>query len=374
MMSKQLTIFNNNTEVHKTGLIFKDITFDEWQSIGEKLSQVESGIHWWIGDWLNYGEQRWGEMYTQAMDITEFDYQTLKKDKWVSDKIELVRRRTLLSWSHHCEVASLPPQDQDHLLQRAEDESLSVHKLRKEVRAYTRSLVDIIPIESDGTFVYHGDMLDILSICTQEYNLVIADPPYNVTEWDWDNIPEFLNITAEWIFAIKKVLKEKYHLFWFCSPKFAADIEIVFRNLGLPIKSRVVWHRRNMAMGSNAKDKFIDSWEMILHIGTRELNFPDEWGESRFDVQTFAVPQTNFEDTKYHPTQKPLELIRWLVDYGSFPGDRILDPFAGSGTTGAASDGRTCDLIEQDNNYVSIIERRLGIVRTAPTAQTGITR
>jgi len=95
---------------------------------------------------------------------------------------------------------------------------------------------------------------------------------------------------------------------------------MILRSLVLDIQSRVVWHRRNMAMGSHARFKFIDTWEMIFHCGNREMNFPDKWSEAWFDVQTFAAPQTNFEDTKLHPTQKPIELITRLVEFGSFPG------------------------------------------------------
>jgi DNA modification methylase len=159
-------------------------------------------------------------------------------------------------------------------------------------------------------------------------------------------------------------LQDEYNLFWFCSPKFSADIEMIFRIKELPVQSRIVWHRRNMAMGSAARNKFIDTWEMILHVGNRELNFPQEWSDAWFDVQTFAVPQTNFTDKKIHPTQKPEALIERLIQFGSYPGDHILDPFAGSGTTGAVCpDDRDCTLIEKEEGYAGIIEGRLDIRR-----------
>ena len=196
------------------------------------------------------------------------------------------------------------------------------------------------------------------------FDLVVADPPYNVTGWEWDKLgsrDDFMAETKKWLKAIYSVLNDEYCLFWFCSPSYAADIELLFRELDMPIKSRLVWHRRNMAKGSDAKYKFVDSWEMIFHVGNRALNFPDKWDDSRFDVQTFAVPQTNFSDTKYHPTQKPVDLIRWLVSYGSFDGDKVLDPFAGSGTTAATCDGREYSLIERDSEYIKIIEQRFGV-------------
>lgn len=63
----------------------------------------------------------------------------------------------------------------------------------------------------------------------------------------------------------------------------------------------------------------------------------------------------------HHPTVKPLALIRWLVRLVTPPGGRVLDPFAGSGTTGAAclAEGRYCTLIEKDEKYLSIIRSRI---------------
>jgi len=122
-----------------------------------------------------------------------------------------------------------------------------------------------------------------------------------------------------------------------------------------------------MAKGSRAKMKFVDTWEMVLHAGNKPLNFDSEWSESWFDTQTHAVPQTNFEDRKLHPTQKPIKLIRLFVEVGSDKNSRILDPFAGAGTTGAACQGddRQCVLIEIDGGHVTTIENRLKIKREA---------
>jgi DNA modification methylase len=214
-----------------------------------------------------------------------------------------------------------------------------------------------------GIKLFVGDMERVLPQLGK-FDVVLTDPPYNVTAWGWDKIGtdnDFINQSKEWLELIKEHLADKYTLFWFCSPSYAAPLELMMRAMGFTIQSRIVWHRRNMAKGSDAKYKFVDSWEMIFHIGNRELNFPQVWDDSRFDVQTFAVPQTNFTDTKYHPTQKPLALIQWLISYGSFEGDSILDPFAGSGTTAAGGDNRNYTLIEREEEYRKVIEQRFGI-------------
>lgn len=238
----------------------------------------------------------------------------------------------------------------------------SVVKLAKQI---IRKDIEVKRVDRESVInLYKGDMLDVLKSSSQKYDLIVADPPYNVTPWEWDKLgtrQEFTDLTTSWIKAILEHTKDKFTMFWFCSPSYMADIEFILRKLDLPIQSRLVWHRRNMAKGSDAKYKFVDSWEMIFHISNRELNFPSDWDDTRFDVQTFAVPQTNFNDTKYHPTQKPLDLIKWLVSYGSYDGDIILDPFAGSGTTAATIDNRIFDLIEMNEDYLSIIEQRFGI-------------
>jgi len=358
-------------EVSRTGLVIRaDLSQDEWVQIGAKLAEAEGGVHWWIGDWLNYGERRWGETYQVAVERTGFSYSTVAHDAYVASAIDVCRRRQTLSWGHHYEVAALEPEQQDYWLDQAEQGNWTREQLRRARRlarsAFRSALATSGAVIGQGVQVIQGNMLLVLPTLTEKFDLVIADPPYNVTEWDWDKrgeLAKFLQETRDWLIAIQGVVKPEYHLFWFCSPKFAADIELIFRELALPIRSRIVWHRRNMAEGSDAVYAFIDSWDMIFHVGTRPLNYPPAWDDGRFDVQVFAVPQTNYTDRKLHPTQKPEALITWLVNYGSYPGDNVLDPFAGSGTTGAACQGveRDCTLIEAEEEYVTVIRQRLGL-------------
>jgi len=223
-------------------------------------------------------------------------------------------------------------------------------------------------LNTTSTFrVYQADVLALLPTLDTRFDLVIADPPYNVTANTWDTFESrdlFLAEVHDWLRAVQDVLKPQYNLFWFCAPQYATDVELLLRNRELPVQSRIVWQRRNMALGSDATYKFIDTWEMVFHCGNRPLNWNQQWSDERFDVQTFAVPQSNFEDEKRHPTQKPLGLIRRLVEFGSYPGDDVLDPFAGSGTTGHACaevGARHCTLIEREEEYCRVITSRLGL-------------
>ena len=119
--------------------------------IGQKLQSVSRSVMWWIGDWLRFGERRWGEMYAQAVEDTGRGEDTLRAAKWVAEKFENVRRRTDCSWSHHKEVAALPPAEADELLDLAEREGLSTRELRAEVsrRKAARVIGATIPPSRD---------------------------------------------------------------------------------------------------------------------------------------------------------------------------------------------------------------------------------
>ena len=94
---------------------------------------------WWIGDWLRFGAEAFGERYAPAARTTGYDRQSLMNMVYVASKIEPGRRREQLSWSHHAELAALEPADQDRWLDHAVDERLSVRSLREAIRGQRRA-------------------------------------------------------------------------------------------------------------------------------------------------------------------------------------------------------------------------------------------
>jgi hypothetical protein len=111
------------------------ITFDEFCNGLKECQRIANGAMWTLGDLLLYGEGRgdWGEMYSQALDLTRKSYSTLTQAVYVSKRYAKEDRVDSVSWSHHREAAKLSdPQERRLVLERAAAEGWS----REDVRAY----------------------------------------------------------------------------------------------------------------------------------------------------------------------------------------------------------------------------------------------
>jgi len=112
-----------------------DTPIEKWAKIAPFWGRLQDRTSFMLGDWLNFGEQMYGEMYSQAIDETGLRQETLRKAAWVAQKVEFVRRRTKLSFEHHAEVASLVAEEQTKWLEIAETERLSKRELRASIKA-----------------------------------------------------------------------------------------------------------------------------------------------------------------------------------------------------------------------------------------------
>lgn len=108
-------------------------TFEEWLEIGRTFRSLHNSVLWWVGDWLVWGNKRWGEKYSQAMEETDYSYDQLRRAYAVSTAFPPNRRRARLSWSHHREVLYLMENRQEWYLDKCEDEDWSSHRLREEI-------------------------------------------------------------------------------------------------------------------------------------------------------------------------------------------------------------------------------------------------
>ena len=95
------------------------MSYESWSTVGCTLQTVYRSMRWWLGDWLNHGDAAYGEMYTQAILVTDSALETLKKYKAIAERVRKEDRLPGLSWTHHFCVAYLPQQEHKELLQLA---------------------------------------------------------------------------------------------------------------------------------------------------------------------------------------------------------------------------------------------------------------
>lgn len=138
----------DKVSISENGLsVVHDLTFDQWSTLMQTLYRMDTAFQFALGDALNYGETRYGERYSQAMEVTGHSYQSLANYAWVAKAVDMQRRVSGLSWTHHRLVARLEPEQQTEMLQKALNEKLSVTALGDEIRGEpVRKNTELIPV------------------------------------------------------------------------------------------------------------------------------------------------------------------------------------------------------------------------------------
>lgn len=118
-------------------------TFDEWQECGRWLRELERRVQFYLGDWINYGRDRWGEAAEQGV-LTAREHEAAEAAGWkpatldqyarVARQVPPERRDPDLSFGHHREVADKPAAEQGEWLGRAKRNNWSVDTLRRELK------------------------------------------------------------------------------------------------------------------------------------------------------------------------------------------------------------------------------------------------
>lgn len=128
--NKLAEVSTDTFQAHELGLVVKGKpSIEEWLEYGRKLRRVESSMMWIIGDYLVHGEFKYGEKYAQALD--EAMIETWKVYHWTAKRVPPENRRSDLSWTHHRQVASLPPEYQVLMLDKAAEQHLSTRDMSR---------------------------------------------------------------------------------------------------------------------------------------------------------------------------------------------------------------------------------------------------
>jgi hypothetical protein len=110
-------------------------SYERWDDYGLVLWGLGQAATWAVGDWIEYGEARYGEKYAAAQALTLRAPEALMKLSYVSRRFPISRRRKAVGWSLHADVAALPPDEADALLEAVEREGLTRVELRERLRA-----------------------------------------------------------------------------------------------------------------------------------------------------------------------------------------------------------------------------------------------
>ena len=198
---------------------------------------------------------------------------------------------------------------------------------------------------------------------------LITDPPYGILDEPWEPA-ELRSFTTEWAKRWNNCGADIIIIFWSQAnlgqgQRWFDDSLTNYRFTQL-----LVWHYPNNKKPSSRK-MFKRTWEPVLFYRRQDSGKDifvrsNEWGNglTSFDCHVAAVPQSNFKDAdlKRHPAQKPVSVMRWLINASTDPDDMVCDPFCGSGTTGIAARqlGRKFHGIERDKEFRDMARRRIG--------------
>jgi hypothetical protein len=118
------------------GLVIPEgLPVEDWQTLMSLLPRMGDAVRWALGDALNYGEARYGNKYTAAMDATGIKKETLIQYASLARRFETCTRVHVLSWSHHREVADLPITERGEWLLYAAENRLTTRALREAINA-----------------------------------------------------------------------------------------------------------------------------------------------------------------------------------------------------------------------------------------------
>jgi site-specific DNA-methyltransferase (adenine-specific) len=240
--------------------------------------------------------------------------------------------------------------------------------------------------------VIHGDCLQILKdIPDNSVDMVFADLPYNVTACSWDvEIP----LTPLWE-QLERITKNNCAIVFTATQPFASFLVLsnlklfkydwvwdkVRPNGFLIAKYRPMMRHENILVFSKGKLK----WNPIkekrdkpikgkVYTKTKLFHAPSHYSDQEHKLYEDKHPQSILtfykqEGGKFgHPTQKPVTLLEYLIKTYTNENDVVLDPVAGSGTTGIAARNlnRKYILIEKDEKYVNLIKFNLIVTEQAP--------
>src|SRR5512141_1099141 len=241
--------------------------------------------------------------------------------------------------------------------------------------------------------ILHGDCIEILkSLPENSVDVIFADPPYNLqlrndlyrpdmskvdaVNDGWDQFVDFKaydEFTSNWLRASQRVLKDTGTIWVIGSYHNIYRVGAIMQDLGFWILNDILWIKNN-PMPNFRGVRFTNAHETLIwaqkrkgakytfnHKSMKALN-DDLQMRSDWNLNLATGPERiRVNGSKAHSTQKPEALLYRVMMASSNPGDTVLDPFFGTGTTGAVAKklGRNWIGIERDKKYIKVAQKRI---------------
>ena len=251
----------------------------------------------------------------------------------------------------------------------------------------------LVPGELPLDRIVMGDCIETMrALPAKSVDLIFADPPYNLQlggdlsrpdgshvdavtdDWDkFDSLAIYDRFTREWLGEAKRILKDNGSIWVIGSYHNIFKVGSAIQDLGYWILNDIIWRKAN-PMPNFKGTRFTNAHETLIWASTgegakytfnyRSMKTLNDELQMRSDWE-FPIcggpERLKKNGVKVHPTQKPEALIYRILLACSKPGDVVLDPFFGTGTTGAVAKrlGRHWIGIEREPVYIEAAEERI---------------
>lgn len=231
--------------------------------------------------------------------------------------------------------------------------------------------------------IYHESCIDGLKkLNNDSVDLIFTDPPYFqyraknvnglknhkdvVTEFEFDGF----STEAEYLAFLEDVLRECFRVakpgaagYIWCGDDFVSYINRIVEKVGFQFRKVIHWHKTNPFPAIYTRKMYANSMELLVHFSK---GTPKTWNHKHVNqMHNFIqAPICMGKERTAHKTQKPLKVCIPYIEISSNPGDLVLDPFIGSGSTAVAAKmlGRDYIGFEINEEFCRIANERLQIV------------